>query len=453
MKTAETSTSLPQGFIDEMQTLSGMDSEALLVSLGKSPEVGVRLNGRKRSSVSFDGAEPVKWCPAGLHLRERPAFTLMPELHSGAFYVQDPSSMIHREIVSRLASAPSVLVDFCAAPGGKTTAAIDALPDGSVVIANEFESSRVGALKENLTKWGYPHVAITNSPTDAFRALSGQVDIAMVDAPCSGEGMMRKDAEARRQWSVGLVAQCASLQREIVADAVETLRPGGYLVYSTCTFNRVENEDMLDWMAEEFGLDSVDMGFPEEWGIPGGLSGRPAYRFMPHKTRGEGLFVGVMRKPEGSAAASHRKIRFNQRGLGLPGTDLVHSPESYLFSAYGNVLKAASPLLCSLLDMLPKKTRIVASGVDIGERKGKDFIPSAALALSNAYRRGALPEVEVSYEEAVAYLRREPVALPPDVPRGICLVCYGGLPLGWVKNIGNRANNLYPQSWRIRMNR
>lgn len=452
MKTPETSLSLPQGFAEEMRALGGIDAEALFRALESAPETGVRLNSRKLSSVSFPGAEPVNWCPVGLHLPERPVFTLMPQLHAGAFYVQDPSSMIHREIVSRLVSGPSVLVDFCASPGGKTTAAIDALPDGSVVIANEFEPSRVGALKENIVKWGCPHVAVTNSSTAAFRSLAGCVDIALVDAPCSGEGMMRKDVDARRQWTDGLVARCAALQREIVADAVESLKPGGCLIYSTCTFNRTENEDMLDFMADEFGLESVDLRFPAEWGILPGLSDRSACRFMPHATRGEGLFVAVMRKPDGLPAREPRRQKPVRLKTAVPGTDLLERPGDFEFSLQGNVVKAVKPQLSSLLSMLPKRTKTVACGVEIGEQKGRDFIPSAALALSTAYRRGAFPEVELAEDEVLAYLRRDVLTLPSDAPRGICLVCYDGLPLGWVKNLGNRANNLYPQAWKIRMN-
>ncbi len=443
--------SVPEGFIEEMRLEPGIDADALVDALDREPSTGVRLNSRKNNASLFEDAECVKWCATGRYLESRPVFTLMPELHAGAFYVQDPSSMIHREIVARLADSPCVLVDFCAAPGGKTTAAIDALPDGSVVIANEYEPSRVGALKENLIKWGYPGVAVVNAPTSELRSLAGTVDIALVDAPCSGEGMMRKEPDARSQWSKGLIAGCAALQREIVADAAETLRPGGYLVYSTCTFNRTENEDMLDYMASELGLESVDLHLDDEWGIPDGLTGRPAKRFMPHLTRGEGLFVAVMRKPFGESDRRKRKRRTLRPKQAMAGGVMLRDKENYMICDRDGMVVGIPFALAEVLDRLPEKTRVVCAGVELGEVKGKDFIPSQAIALSTSLRRDIYPEVELSRSAALAYLRKENVDLPDGTPRGYVLATFRGLPLGWLKNLGNRCNNLYPKNWRIRM--
>ncbi len=451
MKIPENKPPLPEGFIEEIRDIPGIDHEMLFAALDGNPSVGVRTNSRKDCGDLFAGAAPVPWCRSGFYLDQRPKFTLMPELHAGGFYVQDPSSMILRTITEMICGGkPSVVIDFCASPGGKTTAAIDALPDGSVVIANEFEPSRVGALKENITKWGYPGVAVTNAPTSAFRSLSERADIAIVDAPCSGEGMMRKDPDARKQWSPALVEQCARLQRDILADAAETVRPGGYLVYSTCTFNTAENEKMLDFIGDELGLESFDTGIAEAFGISSGFSARPALRFMPHITRGEGLFAGVFRKPGSSPlTVSERLTRPGKRNL-AEGHHLLDRPEGYEFSTIGNKSFAVPGKLANLLSMLPKKTRISCSGVELGETKGKDFIPSPSLALSCALKRGVYPEVSLSREEALAFLRREVITLPSSTEKGFCLICYGGLPLGWAKNIGNRANNLFPQAWRIR---
>ncbi len=441
---------LPEGFKEEMRGLPGIDQDALLRALDTPSSVGMRLNSRKPMSLLFEEAETVRWCPQGKWLASRPKFTLMPQFHAGAFYVQDPSSMIHRTIINRLADRPVTVLDFCAAPGGKTTAALDALPDGSVMIANEYEPSRVGALKENIIKWGYPGVAVTNADTKQFRTLENQIDIAIVDAPCSGEGMMRKEPVARTQWSQGLVRQCAALQWEIISNAVRTLKPGGYLVYSTCTFNQTENEEILLRTRDELGMQPVDLHLPEEWGLGASLADIPAVRFMPHITRGEGLFVGVMRKDGISGTLPERPLRSKpSRQSILPGADLILEPEGYVLERNGNTINAVPHKLATLLSCMPR-TKTVLAGVELGEIKGKDFIPSAALALSMALKRGVYPEIEVSLSDALAFLRREPLCLPEGTPKGFILVCFEGLPLGWVKNIGSRANNLYPQSWRIR---
>lgn len=441
---------LPEGFKEEMRRLPGIDHDALLRALDTPSSVGVRLNSRKPMSLLFEEAETVRWCPQGKWLASRPKFTLMPQFHAGAFYVQDPSSMIHRTIINRLTDRPVTVLDFCAAPGGKTTAALDTLPDGSVMIANEYEPSRVGALKENIIKWGYPGVAVTNADTKQFKTLENQIDIAIVDAPCSGEGMMRKEPVARTQWSQGLVRQCAALQWEIISNAVRTLKPGGYLVYSTCTFNQTENEEILLRTRDELGMQPVDLNLPEEWGLGPSLADIPAVRFMPHITHGEGLFVGVMRKDGISDTLPGRPLRSKpSRQSILPGADLILEPEGYVLERNGNTVTAVPHKLATLLSYIPR-TKTVLAGVELGEIKGKDFIPSAALALSMALKKGVYPEIEVSLSDALAFLRREPLSLPEGTPKGFILVCFDGLPLGWVKNIGTRANNLYPQPWRIR---
>ncbi len=444
-------TPLPDPFIESMKALHIPEVNHLFAALDAPPSIGLRFNSRKPSDINFVDSRPVEWCPVGIRLKTRAVFTLMPELHAGAFYVQDPSSMIHREIIRRIAPAPVTLLDLCAAPGGKTTAAIDALPEGSVVIANEFDSVRATALKENLIKWGYPHVAVTNADTSVFRSLRGRVDIVIADVPCSGEGMMRKDAVARSQWSENLIHQCAAIQWEIASNAIQALRPGGFLVYSTCTFNPVENEQMVQRLVDRFGLECIDLNLPAEWGILPSLSNQPAMRFMPHKTDGEGLFVAVMRTPEAHSELTQPQFRLPKGHYSGLEKEFIIDADKYLFRQTKNRLEAISPRLIQLLDLLPTQTKVLMSGVEIGETKGKDFIPSAQLALSSALRKEYFPHADLSKSEALSFLRREPLVLQANAPKGITLVSYDGLPLGWVKNIGLRANNLYPQKWKIRL--
>lgn len=418
---------LPPGFINQMHILLGEETEEFLMAMQQSPATSVRLN-RRKPGADFPDGTPVKWCRCGVYLPQRPVFTLDPLLHAGAYYVQDASSMIYHEVACRLAEkfktisgeqqfSPLSLLDLCAAPGGKTTAMIDALPDGSRIVANEYVARRAIILKENIAKWGYPSVAVTNLDSSVFAENGDSFDIVAVDAPCSGEGMMRKETAAVEQWSIDLINQCAAMQKDILANAVKAIKPGGFLIYSTCTFNRTENEENAEFIADVLGLEPVDMDFPEEWGIPRGIgTDLPVYRFMPHKTRGEGLFLAVFRKP-GTWNPSNITASGNFRSK-TSGRNDRHSGKAI-------------------------------SGVKPGHLR--DEIPSIEEILSIDFDRSLFPEAEVSLQQAVSYLRREAIVLPPDVPKGLVTVTYRHLPLGMAKNIGNRANNLYPKNWRILM--
>ena len=444
------------------ETLGDVEGAALVAALDTEAVTGVRLNARKAGEwpSEIDG-EDVPWCAQGLVLHSRPQFTLMPEWHGGLFYVQEPASMVVGEIVRRLAdrlgNGPIRYLDSCAAPGGKTTAVLSALPDDAFVVANEFVPARANILSENISKWGAANAAVCNGDTKVFRKLRRAFDIVAVDAPCSGEGMMRKDEEARRQWSEGLVAQCAALQREILDNVWEALKPGGFLIYSTCTFNRTEDEDMLRHIVEELGGESVDTGLADEFGIPGSLDpSLHALRFMPHRTRGEGLFLGVIRKPgEYKAEAWKPRLQKGHKGKGaavpLQLTALLKEPEKMSFSQRPDECWQGVPAPhADLVRELEQATRLITAGARLGTVKGKSRVPDSTLALSTSLREDAFPRVEVTLETALNYLRRQAVALPAESPRGITLLTYRGAALGFVKNLGNRANNMYPQHWRIR---
>ncbi|MCM1319366.1 MAG: rRNA cytosine-C5-methyltransferase [Muribaculaceae bacterium] len=453
-------TRIPEGFIEEMKVCPGAEECSALVEAleNTAPVVGVRLNPRK--SKDFDGA-PVAWCDMGRVLAERPQFTLMPGWHGGAFYVQEPASMIMtaviERIVNKLGRKDLRYLDMCAAPGGKTTAALSVLPEEAFVVANEFVPARAAILVENLTKWGYPNFAVTCGDTSAYRNLKGAFDIVAVDAPCSGEGMMRKDEEARRQWSPGLVTRCAELQQEIITNAWQTLRPGGYLIYSTCTFNKYEDESILRYAMEELGAENIDLGLNAEFDIPGSIdSSLSALRFMPHRTVGEGLFLGVLHKP-GEAALTPSKgkpKKNNSKQKTITSKELnrlLINPETFDYSMTRDGLWRVVPrAYTELVSALEQHTRLLTAGVTLGESKGKSFIPDASLALSTSLAPEAYVAVEVDHQTALSYLRREAIVLPENSPRGIVLICHEGLPLGFAKNLGNRANNLYPHNWRIR---
>lgn len=404
---------VPQAFIREMEKLLGAEEAARLAeAIDGTPSVSIRLNRRKAMTGPEERVRygtPVPWCESGLYLDSRPDFILDPLLHAGVYYVQEAASMVYEETLATLLAGrpkgPLRILDLCAAPGGKSTAMLNAVArtfegDDYLLVANEFDRKRVQILKENLDKWGDPNVIITNSSTDAFARLGETFDIVAVDAPCSGEGMMRREPAARSQWSESLVRQCAGLQREILRNAACCLKPGGWLIYSTCTFNRTENEDNAHWLQEEFGLEPVE----------------EPQRFMPHRERCEGLFAATFCKPEGESPAGGVALR---------------SREATIVR-----LKSAG-------------IRIVSSGIEHTVAKGTLEIPSSRSVLASDYVHGTYPEVELTDADAQAYIRRLPLVLPPETPKGYVCVCYRGHPLGLVKNLGNRANNLFPAEWRV----
>jgi NOL1/NOP2/fmu family ribosome biogenesis protein len=295
---------------------------------------------------------------------------------------------------------------------------------------------------------------VTQGDTSRFRKLDGFFDIVAADVPCSGEGMMRKDAEAVAQWSPALVAKCASLQREIVSNLWNALTPGGYFIYSTCTFNRSEDEDNLHWMVDELGAEPVDMQFPSQWMIAAGINTEiPCYRFLPHRLRGEGLFIGVMRKPgERAKRRDQRMPKPSKPDKNLAAVERwLRADAEMSVVADGERIVALPQRWLTEIAALRKVAHCIYYGVAVAAVKGRDLIPDHALAMSDLIADDVFPTAEVDYTTAVAYLRREAVAVPDGdtVTKGYVILTYGGKPLGWVKHLGNRANNLYPQPLRI----
>lgn len=430
---------LPEGFQCEF--------EGLADGLREAPSVSVRCNLRKRVGVP-EGAARVPWCPSGFYLDARVPFTFDPALHQGLYYVQDASSMIYDYIVRLMASdgLPKSYLDACAAPGGKTTAAIDALPDGSVVVANEYVRARAEVLRENIVKWGYDRVYVSCGDTRAFRKLKEEFDIVAADVPCSGEGMFRKDPEAVAQWTPALVAECALRQREIVDNLWPALRSGGCMIYSTCTFNRAENEDIVRYIMDEYGAEPVELPVPDEWNI---LRREGCMHFLPGRVRGEGLTVAVLRKPGECPVRGEKPEKKRQEKM-LPAIascrKYLGRPDEYAWAVEDDTVLAIPDR--RMYARLAKVLDLRLKGIEVATIKGRDVIPAQSLAMSCALVDDAFPSYEVDYGTAVSYLRREAVTLV-DAPQGYVLLTYRKRPLGFVKNLGRRANNLYPQSWRI----
>ena len=419
---------LPKEFEEYTRSLMGEELYSKLISgLAATPPVSIRLNPFKVAKDAYledeeqlNGLQltPVPWAKDGYLLSERPSFTLDPLFHAGAYYVQEASSMFLDFIIRQLVKEPVTMLDLCAAPGGKTTCAMAALPEGSILYSNEPIRTRANILAENVMKFGHPDIIVTNNYAKVYAKAKKTFDVILTDVPCSGEGMFRKDPNAINEWSTSNVDSCWKLQRSIVEDIWQCLKPGGILIYSTCTFNAHEDEENVQWIIDNLGADPIALeGVKEEWNITGALKGNlPVYRFIPGKTKGEGLFMAVMRK----------------KGEPTQGSTPT-------------ILKKEGKI-----SMKEKGLKVMTHGINPPTQKGKKTIPDISLALSINQKENDYPHVDVDRQTAINYLRREAITLPADTPRGIVTITYKGLGLGFANNIGNRANNLYPQEWRIK---
>ncbi len=451
---------LPQEFTTYTRALMGDELyEKLHAALEQEPPVSIRLNPFKTINGETEVCnvdEGVAWSDNGYYLSGRPNFTFDPLFHTGAYYVQEASSMFVAWIVKQLIHSPITMLDLCAAPGGKSTALRSALPQGSLLFCNEPITQRASILAENVQKYGHPDMVVTSNFAADYRKSGLQFDAILADVPCSGEGMFRKDAGAIAEWNETNVEHCWRLQREIIADIWPCLKPGGLLIYSTCTFNDKENERNVEWIAKELGAIPDLPPIPSEWNITRSIgSDLPACRFIPGVSKGEGLFLCVLRKSLEDDIAHEEKRKRTQKSMG-PKNKLPEMPQwlnaDLAFDTHqinGNI-HAIPSQWTSLLDKASTALRIVHAGVALATPKGKDLVPHPALAHSIALNTNAFNKCELDYDSAIAFLRREAITLTPETPRGYVLVTYQGMPLGFVKNIGNRANNLYPQEWRIK---
>ena len=476
---------LPQGFESYFRRVWTETSvDTLIRGLDEDVPVSIRLNPARMPSDAWPegGESHVPWCPEGIYLAERPQFTADPLLHAGAYYVQEASSMFVAHVLRHIIRHSSFVInhslDLCAAPGGKSTILRSLLPPGCLLVSNEPLRQRAQVLAENLSKWGAGNVIVTQAyARDIARAARTcktfpGFDLILADVPCSGEGMMRKEEEARRQWSPAFVAECAALQRSIVADIWPALRPGGYLIYSTCTFNPEEDEENVEWIARELGAEVVDIPVEPAWGILGDLrkgythgplsplpspprggehtlgdpignglppsggqgGGFPCYHFIPGRVRGEGFFCALLRKSsheceDAGTADAFRLASLEEASIGGGRID------SATLSAVSHKQRKTG-----------KNKRQKASPKSIAEHLAAELttLPTTLLDSPGA------PLVDLSLPDAIRYLQREALILPPNTPTGIVQVAYRGQRLGLMKNLGSRANNLYPKEWRIR---
>ncbi|MFT4024711.1 MAG: hypothetical protein QM664_13115 [Flavihumibacter sp.] len=409
----------------------------------------------RRRGIVFPLQSPVPWSRYGHYLAERPFFTIEPWLHAGAFYVQEASSMFLEQAVRQClpADRPLRVLDGCAAPGGKSTHLLSLLPAGSVLVSNEVIKARVSVLEENLLKWGSAGSIVTSSDPSAFSRLNAVFDALVVDAPCSGSGLFRRDAAAVAEWSAGLVTLCSQRQQRILADYLPCLKPGGVLVYSTCSYSVEEDEAIADWLLNSFDLEPLVLQTEKDWNIVESVSAKGArgYRFYPDKLRGEGFFLAAFRKKE--EAAHHGKSSFakqkyepvpkKQQAALIPW---LAAADGFSFYQLPGAIHAFTNGVEQTLLLLPG-IYVKNAGIAMGKLAGERLVPDHALALSQQLNPN-LPAVSLNREAALRYLRKEDLN-PPAGFKGWALVNHAGLPLGWIKLLGNRANNYYPAAWRI----
>ncbi len=439
---------LPDGFIEQLRGLLPDEWQELATAISSTERsVAVRVNALRGASVP-EGTRRVPWCGQGFYLDGRPSFTFDTDWHAGRYYVQDASSMFIGHVIRHFVQEPVRYLDLCAAPGGKTTAALQALPQRSLVVANEIVTPRARVLADNIIRWGNPRCVVTsNAPKDLGR-LTAFFDVIATDVPCSGEGMMRKDDEAVAQWSPQLVEQCAQRQREILTDVWQALRPGGLLIYSTCTYNRQENEQIADFIVNELGATSLELPVEPSWNIhPAIGSDCHCYRFMPHRVDGEGLFMAAFRK-EGNALRQEVRIKEKSpKKADETGKNWLACPDDYVVEQQGDLSIAVPQDIRREVTALRASLNVLHAGVELATAMGRKTVPHHALAMSLARAEDAFPVAEVDYPTALRYLRGESITV--DGPRGYVLIAHQGAVLGFANNLGNRANNLYPKPLRI----
>lgn len=446
-------TSLPNEFLDLLRPQLGASFDRFMHSLGESPPVSIRLHPLKNATIPFES--PVPWTQFGKYLSSRPSFTLDPLFHAGTYYVQEASSMFLEQALTQTVNLrqPLKILDLCAAPGGKSTHVLSLVSRESLLVSNEAIRSRAVILSENIQKWGYPNAVVTNNDPADFKKLPGFFDVIVIDAPCSGEGLFRKEPEAIQEWSPENVQRCAARQKRIVSDALDALKEGGVLIYCTCTYNTFENEENLRWMSDTHQLEFLKLSTDPSWGIvevhEGPVKG---YRFYPHNLRGEGFFLSAMRKNSPSDPVRMK----SRKSIPAPPAksqerfrDWLKHKDDYRFFLFNDLVFCTPAAVSDALEAVLQSTRIVYAGTNVATIKHDKLVPEHALALSVDVNPDSVPLLDVDESTALSYLRRDQVLLA--YPRtGFVLLSFKGIPIGWVNVLANRVNNMYPSHWRVR---
>ena len=458
---------LPPALVQSLQSIKGFDPEAFVqVHATPSPITSIRFNPNK---VSVDKIEslsggnlntPVPWCRNGYYLNERPSFTLDPLFHAGAYYVQEASSMFLEEALKQVVDLdqPLRVLDLCAAPGGKSTLVQSLISKQSLLVSNEIIKMRVNILAENMIKWGAENVVVTNNDPRDFKRLPNYFDVIIVDAPCSGSGLFRKDPNAIKEWSEQNVQLCSQRQQRILADIIPSLKDNGILIYSTCSYSSEEDETIADWLLGQVNMSTISLQIPADWGIIETSSPRHnanGYRFYPDKVKGEGFYLAVFCKNAGNnispatgkiAAPKKRSILLSPAEMANLH-DFVQNKADYFYIRQNEEVIAVPNHLERDLPVIQSALYIKKAGVKLGQLIRNELIPDHELALSTLLS-GGMRVYDVDLQTALQYLRRQEITVE-GLGKGWTLITYQHLALGWIKVLPNRVNNYYPKDWRI----
>ena len=451
----------PKDFIDNItKQLGSAEANLLLNALQQEPITSVRLND-KCSAFDFGdvAVSEVAWNKDGRYLSQRVSFTLDPLWHAGAYYVQEASSMILQAILEQYVPKNSIVLDLCAAPGGKSTLISQWLQDGlkcGLLVSNEVIRQRAFILSENVQKWGNGNVVVTHNKAQDFGdRLKNFFDCIVVDAPCSGEGMFRKDLMAIEEWSMANVLLCAERQRNIVEDAWDSLKEGGILIYSTCTFNELENEQNIQWIADNLGATILPFQYDKAWGL---AEGKVGYHCFPHKMKGEGLYFCILQKTASKANQTPKRVRkvlknykCSKMAVAEMKKWLLH-PDLWAFSGNERFMKMYPSAWEKEIENICANLTCLTVGIGAGELRGSTMQPQHAVSMLKDFKKDVMPSIELTKEQALQYLHLDNTFIPltDQLPVGMLLLTYKQVPLGFCKNIGDRINNLYPKEWRIR---
>jgi len=429
----------PEVFLARMKNNTGADYDAFIQSLNEQAPTSIRLNPYK-TILKFSEEEIVHWCSNGKYLKERPSFTFDPLFHAGAYYVQEASSMFIEQAWKQINpdNKPMRVLDMCAAPGGKSTHLLSLMSDESLLVSNEVIPNRNKILQHNVAKWGTANCIVTQNKPEDFSAFENFFDIILVDAPCSGEGLFRKDKDSINEWSEKNVELCAIRQSEILKHAYTCLKPGGFLIYSTCTFEPDENDRQI----EKCGMQKVELLIKDF----GQVKTKYGYQFYPHKIKGEGFYMAVTQKHNSEFRIANSEFKRRNNEQSTINNQFLQQPEKFVPHTK-NEMQFAIPQTIYSDFLFLQRLYIRQAGIFLGTTKGKNFFPSHDLALSNHIKKD-LPVVELHYDDAIIYLRCENPKIK-TTHRGWCLAQYEGMNLGWMKVMDGRMNNYFPKELRI----
>ena len=440
-------TSLPEKLIDTLKKAKGFDEDAFRKVHGSGEQVtSLRINPSKPAKQFSDS--PIPWTGLGYYLKERPSFTFDPLFHAGTYYVQEASSMFLEQALKQTVdlSKPIKVLDLCAAPGGKSTHIQSLISKESLLVSNEVIRSRANVLKDNIIKWGCGNVVVTNNDPKDFSKLENYFDVIVVDAPCSGSGLFRRDPGAIEEWSENNVQLCSQRQQRILADVWPALKLGGIIIYSTCSYAKEEDEDICKWVTDNFLADKSLLAIKNEWGI---VQSAGSYRFWPDKVKGEGFFLACFKKKDGEhdAAFSYKKKPEQASKKEIEFIEKWIKNEGIIFIKYLNTVYAWTEQHVRDFSFLLEQLRVIYSGTLVGELIRDKLVPDHALAMSNNIAE-TIPRVELDYEQAILYLQRKDLRFEIET-KGWQLVTYKQHSLGWVNVLPNRINNYYPKELRI----